>query len=303
MTTPAGTGRARIGVVGLGQGRHLARWATRAGLEVVAGCDLDRARLDAAEEIPTRSNNWADLLDLGLDGVAHADDFDTHAPLAIAFLERGEIGQVELIEADYLHGLAPAAIGALLGPSDHWRNRISATAYCTHTLSPILAVSGADPVAVSAHAVVDMDRPRAVVMVVRLSSGALAVARHGFLQGEPDSHWSWLSARGDRGLVENVRARGEDAWSVRIRVEPWASVGAKARDEVVVPPPMALAGEPVERAAEGTAAVLAAFRATVEDGAEPLVPVRAAVAASLVGVAGAESLRRGSSPVPVPSLG
>jgi hypothetical protein len=64
-----------------------------------------------------------------------------------------------------------------------------------------------------------------------------------------------------------------------------------------------LAGERVERAAEGTAAVLAAFRATIEDGAEPLVPVRAAVSASLVGVAGAESLRRGSAPVPVPSLG
>jgi len=64
-----------------------------------------------------------------------------------------------------------------------------------------------------------------------------------------------------------------------------------------------LAGERVERAAEGTAAVLAAVRATIEDGAEPLVPVRAAVSASLVGVAGAESLRRGSAPVPVPSLG
>ncbi|HTF46191.1 MAG TPA: Gfo/Idh/MocA family oxidoreductase [Pseudonocardia sp.] len=175
MTNPATrarTGRARIGIVGLGQGRHLARWATRAGLEVVAGCDLDRARLEAAEEVPTRSHNWADLLDLGLDGVVLADDFDTHAPLAIAFLERGvhvlsetaactseaegsrliaaadasrasysfaenyvclphvrlirdlvdhhEIGQVELIEADYLHGLpgtassreSPTATGA-----------------------------------------------------------------------------------------------------------------------------------------------------------------------------------------------
>ena len=110
--------------------------------------------------------------------------------------------------------------------------------------------------AADAHAVVDADRPSAGVMVVRLSSGALAVARHGFLQGEPDSHWSWLSVRGDRGLVENVRARGEDAWSVQIRVEPWASVGGEARDEVVVPPPMVLAGERVERAAEGTAAVL-----------------------------------------------
>ncbi|WP_051580290.1 Gfo/Idh/MocA family protein [Pseudonocardia acaciae] len=344
----------RIGVVGLGQGRHLARWATRTGLDVVAGCDLDPARLDAAEEIPSRSPDWRDLLGLDLDGVILAGDFDTHAPLAVEFLDRGvhvlsetaactseqegkrliaaadsspasysfaenyvclphvrlirelvgrgEIGRVELIEADYLHGLSPEAITGLLGPADHWRNRISATAYCTHTLSPILATTGAYPVQVAAHAVVDSARPTAVVMVVRLSTGALAVARHGFLQGEPDSHWSWLSVRGDRGLVENVRGRGDDAWSVRVRMEPWAAPAGQVREEVVVPEPMPLGGEPVERAAEGTVAVLAAFRDTIEHGAEPLVPVRAAVAASLVGVVGAESLRRGGEPVPVPSV-
>lgn len=42
------------------------------------------------------------------------------------------------------------------------------------------------------------------------------------------------------------------------------------------------------------------FRDTVEHGAAPLVPVRPAVAASLVGIVGAESLEAGSCPVPVP---
>lgn len=60
--------------------------------------------------------------------------------------------------------------------------------------------------------------------------------------------------------------------------------------------------EPVARGAEGTVRVPRAFRATMERGEPPLVPVRPAVAASLVGVAGAESLANGSRPVPVPVM-
>jgi hypothetical protein len=63
-----------------------------------------------------------------------------------------------------------------------------------------------------------------------------------------------------------------------------------------------LDGAAVERAAEGTVLVLGAFRDSITGGAPPLVPVRPAVAASLVGVAGAQSLANGSRPVPVPQV-
>lgn len=66
---------------------------------------------------------------------------------------------------------------------------------------------------------------------------------------------------------------------------------------------MLLDGTAVERAAEGTVLVLGAFLDTITGGAPPLVPVRPAVAASLVGVAGAHSLANGSCPVPVPRVG
>jgi predicted dehydrogenase len=344
----------RIAVVGLGQGLHLASWAQRVGLNVVAGCDHDPARLAGAADLPARFENWRDLLDVDLDGVVLADDFDTHAPLAIEFLERGvhvlsetaacvsaeegrrliaaearssatysfaenyvvhphvrliqevvdrgEIGQVELLEADYLHGLSPETVDALIGGPEHWRGRIAPTAYCTHTISPILAITGAYPVEVAAHAVVESSRPSAVVMVVRLSTGALAITRHGFLQGEPDSHWSWVSLRGARGIAESLRVPGDPAWSVRVRLEAWASGTEEAREEVRVPPAMVLNGAEVPRSIEGTAMVLSAFRATMENGAPPLIPVRPAVAASLVGVAGAESLLAGAAPVAVPRL-
>jgi hypothetical protein len=76
----------------------------------------------------------------------------------------------------------------------------------------------------------------------------------------------------------------------------------RRRDEERVPPRLLLDGAAVDRAAEGTVLVLAAFRDTINEGSPPLVPVRPAVAASLVGVAGAQSLADGSRPVPVPQV-
>lgn len=345
----------RVGVVGLGMGLHLATWCERLGIDVEVLCDQDPGALARAAEVLPRARrvrDWRDLLDSRLDGVILANDFDAHAPLATAFLDRGvhvlsetaacadqaqgrrlveaadrssatysfaenyvlhphvrlirealpEIGRITHIEADYLHSMAPEGIGGLIGDPARWRGRIPSTAYCTHSLSPVLSLTGARPVQVTAFAA-DTSVPRqASVMAVRLSTGALALTRNGFLQGEPDSHWSWISARGERGLAESVRAQGDRSWSVRVRTEGWTHADGNTREEERVPPALVLEGAPVDRAAEGTALLLRGFRATVEDGAPPTTGVRAAVAASLVGVAGARSLARGSIPVTVPDL-
>ena len=346
----------RLGVVGLGvQGRHLTRWAEQLGFDVVVGCDL-REPEDADDgAVPSRfTSDWTELLGMGLDGVILADDFDAHAPRAVAFLEAGihvlsetaacaseeegrqlvaaaddsrasysfaenyvvlphvrtiaesvatgEVGDAQVIEAEYLHGLSPEVLEGVLGPSDHWRRRISPTAYCTHTVSPVLAITGSRPVSVAAYGIGDGGLSTAVVLIVRLSTGALAVTRHGFLQGEPDSHWSWISVRGTRGLVESARGQGEDAWSVRLRAEPWASPTGEVCEELRVPEALTVGNQRIDRGAEGTVRVLQAFRATLDDAAPPLVPVRAAVDASLVGVVAARSLAGGGVPVSVPQI-
>jgi hypothetical protein len=82
----------RVGVVGLKMGLYLATWCREVGMEVVAACDRDPERRAAArEQLPgaVLTERWQDLLEHGLDGVVLANDFDAHAPLAIAFLERG----------------------------------------------------------------------------------------------------------------------------------------------------------------------------------------------------------------------
>lgn len=168
----------------------------------------------------------------------------------------------------------PHDLAALAGDPAHWRGRIAATQYCTHTVSPVLAVSGAHPVEATAWPVRDEERPHAVVIVVRLSSGALAMTRHGFLQGDQGSHWSWMSVRGSRGLVESVRSGGDRAWSVRLRRDRWAA-GERPAEEERTPAELILGGERVPRMDEGTARIVAAFRATIGRGDPPLVGVRA----------------------------
>ncbi|MGW8375928.1 gfo/Idh/MocA family oxidoreductase [Streptomyces sp. ODS28] len=222
-----------------------------------------------------------------------------HVRLIASALAAGEAGAPRLLECDYLHGLSEAALRDMTGDPGHWRGRIGPTAYCTHTVTPVLDVTGARPVEVTTHPVDGGERPAAVVMALRLSGGELALLRQTFLQGEPDSHWSWLSVRGTRGLVESVRAPGAGAWSVRVRNEPWAH-GGSLRDEVRTPPELRLGGAPVERMEEGTALLVDAFRRSVTEGAPPRVPAGTAVAATLVGPAAAESLARGSVPVRVP---
>lgn len=348
----------RVGVVGLGMGLYLATWCRRLGVEVVAACDRDPVRrAEAAVHLSSADmfEDWRVLLEYDLDAVVLANDFDEHAPLAVAFLDRGvhvlsesaacvderqaielleaerrsaatysfaenyvfhphvqllrnaveakEIGRVTLVEADYLHAMSPDDVSDLIGDPNHWRGRIESTAYCTHTLSPIIALTGELPTEVTAFPVDTTDARAAVVMVVRLSGGGLAVTRHGFLQGEPNSHWSWVSVRGTEGLAESVRAPGARAWSVRVRKEGWTARDGVTRDEERVPAALSLPdGTSVEPKAEGTVRILEGFRACVEQGAPPLVPVGPAVAASLVGVAGARSLRNGSCPVPIPNL-
>ncbi|MGW0143860.1 Gfo/Idh/MocA family protein [Streptomyces calvus] len=73
-------------------GLHLADWCRKVGIEVVAACDRDPERRAVAWAQLSGAGlveRWEELLEHHLDGVVLANDFDEHAPLAIAFLDRG----------------------------------------------------------------------------------------------------------------------------------------------------------------------------------------------------------------------
>jgi predicted dehydrogenase len=80
----------RVGVLGLRRGAALARLAQQAGMQVVAVCERDgRRRQAAAASGAAAYRDVEPFLDHAMDAVVLVNDFDEHAPVAINALERG----------------------------------------------------------------------------------------------------------------------------------------------------------------------------------------------------------------------
>lgn len=200
----------------------------------------------------------------------------------------GEIGAFEYAECEYYHAFAP---GAFAPDRSHWRGRISSTHYCTHSIAPVMAITGRFPVAVSAFEMGggELGRGQAVVEMIRFDDGSLMKSLHGFLQGEPPFQWSSLRVHGSRGLLES--ARHGDGRRVRLRREPWASGSGKVEDVLIDPPDV-----------PDDVRMLRAFAEAVTGRTKPALDARFGVACSLVGVYALESLRRGSAQVELPNF-
>jgi predicted dehydrogenase len=84
-------GAVRVGVLGLRRGAALARLAGEAGMDVVAVCERDDRRRDrvAAATGVAAYRDLEPFLDHAMDAVILVNDFDRHAPVAVAALERG----------------------------------------------------------------------------------------------------------------------------------------------------------------------------------------------------------------------
>ena len=214
----------------------------------------------------------------------------------------GEIGTVQYAECEYLHGFSPdyrTHFGS--EPQHHWRLRISSLAYCTHAVTPVMYVTDAVPIEVSAFVIpIDptpesLDAARrgrgiAAVMLIRMDTGVYLKTLHGFLQGEQEPMASWVRIHGSQGLMENLRQG--DSRRVRVRKEEWATTSGQVEDTVHDP-----AGDRSENAL-----VCESFAHAIRTGQPPYFDVYRGVTASLVGICGLRSLLHGSVPIALPDL-
>ena len=63
---------------------------------------------------------------------------------------QGAIGELMYAEGEYLHDCSSIWPQITYGERDHWRNLMPSTFYCTHSVGPILHMTGLRPVQVSA---------------------------------------------------------------------------------------------------------------------------------------------------------
>lgn len=126
--------------------------------------------------------------------------------------KNGDIGSVTYMEGEYIHDCAAIWPAITYGERNHWRNLMHATFYCTHSIGPMLTISGQRPVRVCgfetpyhekiAH-MGSLDGSSGGIEMLVLENGAIAKSVHGGLKREPGS--INYEVYGTRGSMETNR--------------------------------------------------------------------------------------------------
>lgn len=130
---------------------------------------------------------------------------------------QGLIGEFEYGEGEYIHNCEPLWPAITCGEKDHWRNNMYATFYCTHSLGPIIHITGLRPVSVVGFEGTQNERKVRVgakgasfgIEMVTLENGAIVKSIHGDLYKDS----IWYCIYGSKGRMECAR---EDANSGHI---------------------------------------------------------------------------------------
>ncbi len=121
----------------------------------------------------------------------------------------GAIGEIEYAEGEYVHNCESIWPQIAYGDKDHWRNNMYATFYCTHSLGPMIHVTGLRPVKVTGFELkrnaakerMGSKSGTAGIEMVTLENGAILKSLHGGLnQGNV-----WYSFYGTKGRLETAR--------------------------------------------------------------------------------------------------
>lgn len=153
----------------------------------------------------------------------------------------GKIGEFEYGECEYIHNCEPIWPDISYGDPDHWRNNMYSTFYCTHSLGPIIHITGLRPVSV-----IGMESTKTKrnlrdgsksgqfgIEMVRLENDAIVKSIHGGLY----KNSIWYSIYGDKGRIETAREDAENDMVNRVYVnaDPYDGAYGKGKLETYLP--------------------------------------------------------------------
>ncbi len=135
------------------------------------------------------------------------------APMEMRKLyKEGKLGTMEYAEAEYIHNCQPIWPDITYGEKEHWRNRMYATFYATHSIGPIVHITGLRPVKVTGYEIPYGKRAEnmgklgatAGIEMITFENGSILKSIHGDLA----KNSIWYSLYTTLGRVESAR---EDA--------------------------------------------------------------------------------------------
>ena len=123
----------------------------------------------------------------------------------------GEMGEAHYGEGEYIHDCSSIWPRITYGDRNHWRNRMYATFYCTHSLGPLIAMTGLRPKSVvgfetnpiKGGSLARGTAGLAGIEMVTMENGAVFKSIHGALKREPGSINYQLYC--DKGMMESGR--------------------------------------------------------------------------------------------------
>jgi hypothetical protein len=122
---------------------------------------------------------------------------------------RGDIGELMYAEGEYIHDCSSIWPQITYGQRDHWRNEDYSTFYCTHSIGPIISMTGLRPVKVSGFETQNrpfmwkLGAPAACagMEIITLENGAILKSLHGGLKHTSHSNYQ---LNGDRGALKDL---------------------------------------------------------------------------------------------------
>ena len=132
------------------------------------------------------------------------------APYEMKKLYReGKIGEFEYGEGEYIHNCEPIWHSITYGDSNHWRNNMYANFYCTHSIGPLIHITGLRPVKVTGFESGKNERKMRVgsksgcfgIEMIELENGGIIKSIHGDLY----KNSIWYIIYGSKGRMETAR--------------------------------------------------------------------------------------------------
>ena len=157
------------------------------------------------------------------------------------------IGEFEYGEGEYLHNCETIWPGITYGEEDHWCNNMYSTFSCTHSIGPLIHITGLRPVSVIGLETTRSERRRRVggksaafgMEMITLENGGIIKSIHGGLYNNS----IWYTVYGSHGRMESGREdTGENVERLYINADEYS--GEYAGRDVV-------SYKPAEKNAEG----------------------------------------------------
>ena len=128
--------------------------------------------------------------------------------------KEGKLGEFEYGEGEYIHNCESIWPSITYGEENHWRNLMYSTFYCTHSLGPLIHITGLRPVSVIGFEGTNNERQLRVgsksgsfgIEMITLENGGIIKSIHGQLYKDS----IWYSIYGSKGRMESIREDAED---------------------------------------------------------------------------------------------